>query len=174
MSALRSIVHNLLTLARLDDREIVLQQQKIDLAALACGVLEDMQVLADQKAIRLACTAAGGLTVVADEQFMRQVLINIISNAVKYTPEGGSVSVDVRPGRKSASVIVRDTGIGIKAEDIPFIFDRFYRVEASRSSAGFGLGLSIAKSIVEAHGGSISIQSTPGEGSTFIITLPIH
>ena len=110
----------------------------------------------------------------ADEQFMRQVLINIISNAVKYTPEGGSVSVDVRPGKESVSVIVRDTGIGIKAEDIPFIFDRFYRVEASRSSAGFGLGLSIAKSIVEAHGGSISIQSTPGEGSTFIITLPIH
>jgi heavy metal sensor kinase len=171
---LTHIVHNLLTLARLDDREIVLQRQKIDLAALACGVLEDMHVLADQKEIRLACKATGGMTVVADEQFMRQVLINIISNAVKYTPERGSVSVDVQPGKKSISVIVSDTGIGIKAEDIPFIFDRFYRVEASRSSAGFGLGLSIAKSIVEAHGGSINIQSTPGEGSAFIITLPVH
>jgi two-component system OmpR family sensor kinase len=171
---LTRIVHNLLTLARLDDREIALQRQSVDLAALACSVLEDMQVLADQKAVSLACKAAEALSVVADEQFMRQVLINIISNAVKYTPEGGAVSVDVLPGKGSVAVIVRDTGIGIKAEDIPFIFDRFYRVEASRSSAGFGLGLSIAKSIVEAHGGTISLQSVPGQGSTFTITLPVH
>jgi heavy metal sensor kinase len=171
---LTRIVHNLLTLARLDDREIALQRQSVDLGALACSVLEDMQVLADQKAVSLACKAAEALSVVADEQFMRQVLINIISNAVKYTPEGGAVSVDVLPGKGSVAVIVRDTGIGIKAEDIPFIFDRFYRVEASRSSAGFGLGLSIAKSIVEAHGGTISLQSLPGQGSTFTITLPVH
>ena len=171
---LTRIVHNLLTLARLDDREIVLQRQSVDLAALACSVLEDMQVLADDKSVRLACSAAGPASVVADEQFIRQVFINIISNAIKYTPNGGAVSVDVRLGKDSGAVSVRDTGIGIRAEDIPFIFDRFYRVEASRSSTGFGLGLSIAKSIVEAHGGTISIQSAPGEGSTFTITLPVH
>ena len=133
-----------------------------------------MQVLADDKSVRLACSAAGPASVVADEQFIRQVFINIISNAIKYTPNGGAVSVDVRLGKDSGAVSVRDTGIGIRAEDIPFIFDRFYRVEASRSSTGFGLGLSIAKSIVEAHGGTISIQSAPGEGSTFTITLPVH
>jgi len=168
---LTSIVHNLLTLARLDDREIVLQRARIDLAALACNVLEDMQILASQKSIRLSCTAAGPVAVAADGQFLRQVLINIISNAVKYTPEGGSVSVAVQPGEKCATVAVRDTGIGIKAEDIPFIFDRFFRVEESRSSEGFGLGLSIAKSIIEAHGGTISVTSELNKGSCFTITL---
>ena len=168
---LTSIVHNLLTLARLDDREIVLQRTRIDLAALACDILEDMQILASQKNIRLSCTARGPVAIAADGQFLRQVLINIISNAVKYTPDGGSVSVAVQPGEKCATVAVRDTGIGIKAEDIPFIFDRFFRVEESRSSEGFGLGLSIAKSIIEAHGGTISVTSELNKGSCFTITL---
>lgn len=171
---LTTIVHNLLTLARLDDRDIVLQRRRLDLAALACGVLEDMHILASQKSVRLSCEAASPVTVSADGPFLRQVFINIIGNAVKYTSEGGSVAVAVQQDNKGASVTVRDTGIGIRAEDIPFIFDRFYRAEASRSSTGFGLGLSIAKSIIEAHGGTIAATSELGRGSCFTITLPAH
>ena len=170
---LTSIVHNLLTLARLDDREIVLQRAAVDISDLACGVLEDMQILAAQKSIRLSCSAVGPLTVSADPQFLRQVLINIIGNAVKYTPEGGAVTVAIQREASRATVAVRDTGIGIRAEDLPYIFDRFFRVDESRSSAGFGLGLSIAKSIIEAHGGTITVSSEPGTGTCFSIMLPV-
>ena len=105
---------------------------------------------------------------------MKQLFLNIIDNAVKYTPEGGSISIRVAEDRRSATIIVKDTGIGIPPADIPHIFDRFYRVENARSGHGFGLGLSIVKSIVDAHNGSIKVDSAIGGGTTFIITLPLR
>jgi signal transduction histidine kinase len=102
---------------------------------------------------------------------LRQVFFNLLDNALKYTPAGGSVEVRVERG---AQVTVRDTGIGIPAEHLPHVFDRFYRVDKARTRAegGTGLGLSIARSIVAAHGGRIELNSAPGEGTTVRVVLP--
>jgi signal transduction histidine kinase len=102
------------------------------------------------------------------------VVINLLSNALKFTPAGGTVSVHAATGISGTEIRVADTGIGISAEDLPRIFERFYRVDSSRSRAtgGAGIGLSIARAIVEAHGGTIHAESEPGRGSKFLISLP--
>jgi signal transduction histidine kinase len=102
-----------------------------------------------------------------------RAFINILENAIKYTPEKGRVSVEIIREKAYALISITDTGIGIPEQDLPHIFDRFYQVDRSRSSAGFGLGLSIARSIIEAHGGSITVESTPKLGTTFLISLPM-
>jgi signal transduction histidine kinase len=103
---------------------------------------------------------------------MRQVLANLVDNAVKYTPEGGRVDVEARRQDSEAAVIVRDTGEGIAPEELPRIWDRLYRGDASRSQRGLGLGLSLVKAVVEAHRGRIEVSSEPGKGSTFMVVLP--
>jgi len=115
------------------------------------------------------------LEVNGDQLKLQQVVYNIIDNAIKYTPRGGEVHCSVvRSGRK-AVIRVSDTGVGIPQEDLPHIFDRFYRVDKARSreTGGTGLGLSIVKQFVLLHGGTINARSTPGKGSTFIIELPL-
>jgi len=115
-------------------------------------------------------------SVFADGDRLAQVLINLIGNALQYTPVGGQVTVAAQSNGKEIRVSVRDTGIGISAEHLPYVFTRFYRVDKSRSRAGggSGIGLTIAKHLVEAHGGRIWVESAgPGKGSTFIFTLPI-
>jgi signal transduction histidine kinase len=114
------------------------------------------------------------LWIVADEDKISQVFINLISNALKYTPAGGTVCIDMS-GTGAASVNIRDTGIGIPEEDLPHIFERFYRTDKSRSrlTGGSGIGLTIAKSIVDAHHGSITVQSKLHEGSAFTVQLPL-
>ena len=109
-----------------------------------------------------------------DAERIGQVLRNLLSNAVSYTPQGGSVSISVMALGEWVEVSVADSGIGIPAEDIPFIFERFYRTDKSRSRAtgGVGLGLTIVKRLVEAHGGSIEAHSKEGQGSTFVFTVP--
>jgi signal transduction histidine kinase len=99
--------------------------------------------------------------------------INILENAIKYTPEKGRISVEVIRENSYAIITITDTGIGIPDQDLPHIFDRFYQADSSRSSAGFGLGLSIALSIIEAHGGSITVESTPNKGTTFLVSIPM-
>ncbi|HCI44594.1 MAG TPA: hypothetical protein DE315_03570 [Candidatus Omnitrophica bacterium] len=109
-----------------------------------------------------------------DEAAIAQVLFNLVENAVKYNKAGGSVTVGARETPRSIEVSVSDTGIGIPQEDIPRIFERFYRVDKARSRdlGGTGLGLSIVKHIIQAHGGDITVESKPGAGSTFRFTLP--
>jgi signal transduction histidine kinase len=114
----------------------------------------------------------GGLTIEADATRLRQVLANLVENAVKYTPEGGRITVRATAGAGTVTWTVRDTGIGIGAEHLPFIWDRLYRADTSRSARGLGLGLSLVKAIVEAHGGSVAVSSIPGAGSTFTVSLP--
>ncbi len=126
-------------------------------------------------ALRFAAQAANGERVLsADPDKLSQAVINLLSNALKFTPAGGQVEVQVASGPEGAEIRVADSGVGIGPEDLPRIFERFYRVDSSRNRAtgGVGIGLSIAKAIVEAHGGTISAASQPGRGSEFRIRLP--
>ena len=109
-----------------------------------------------------------------DEELLRRMLLNLLDNAIKYTPSGGSVSVELAREPANVKIIVSDTGIGIPADDAPHVFERFYRVDKARSRAdgGSGLGLAIAKWVAEAHKGSIKLVSSPGHGSTFTVSLP--
>lgn len=108
----------------------------------------------------------------ADEQKLQRVLSNLLDNAIKYTPPGGSITVSVYGTDRAVRIIVRDTGAGISEPERSHIFDRFYRGEKSRSEPGNGLGLSLARAFVLAHQGSITVTSTPGEGSEFVVTIP--
>jgi two-component system phosphate regulon sensor histidine kinase PhoR len=111
--------------------------------------------------------------VMADEARVEQVLVNLIHNAIKFTPSGGRIGISARARDNDVLVSVADTGIGISPDDLPRIFERFYKADKSRSGGGTGLGLAIAKHIVEAHGGRIWAESVEGKGSTFNFTLPL-
>ena len=134
------------------------------------------QVLATQRGLRLHLDGATSeVNFTGDDEMLKRMLLNLLDNAVKYTAPGGDVGVALSTQNGSARIVVTDSGIGIPAADQPRIFDRFYRVDKARSRAlgGAGLGLSIAKWIVEAHGGTIAVQSIPTQGSEFIVDLPL-
>jgi signal transduction histidine kinase len=169
------ILNDLLTLSRLDAGEFNLNPATIDLAEMLENLRERFLSAAREKGIELTVDAAPGLTsIVADRDRLEQVLINLVDNALKYSA-GGRVSVHVRvPGPGRVLFEVSDSGPGIPPEDLPRIFDRFFRVERSRSQqyGGSGLGLAICKQLVDAMGGSISAESRLGEGSVFRVELP--
>jgi signal transduction histidine kinase len=171
---LTRMTDQLLALAREDAGTAAQPRESVDLAALVGGVVDTMRALAEAKGVRLR----GHLRSVAvrgDAGRLRQVFYNVLDNAIKYTPAGGSVEVQVQAQDGSAVVAVRDTGEGIPAEHLPRVFDRFYRVDKahSRAQGGTGLGLSIAQSIITGHGGRIELVSTPGRGTTCTVTLPV-
>jgi signal transduction histidine kinase len=121
----------------------------------------------------LAVAAPADVVVTADRTRLEQVAANLIDNAVKYTPPGGRVDVEVRRDADAAVLRVRDTGPGIPADELPHIFDRLFRGDTSRTERGLGLGLSLVKAVVEAHEGSVDVVSEPGRGSAFTVTLPL-
>jgi heavy metal sensor kinase len=168
------MVGSLLTLARADAGQITISKDVVDLSDLVSATVEQVRPLADQKQLALTLEPAPNTFLEADEDLLLQVLLSLLDNAFKYTPSGGGVSVGWRKEGGDTEVWVKDTGAGIPDEHIQHVFDRFYRVDAARSedTSSAGLGLSICRWIVEAHGGSISVESTPGEGSTFIARLP--
>lgn len=172
------IVDDLLTLSRADMGEIPLEREEVEFAAIARGVWEDLQIMATEKGVTLTFADNGSSRVVGDPVFLRQLVLNIAENGVKYTPRGGRVQVQVKGdrGRRLVQLVVSDTGIGIPRKDLKRIFDRFYRVDKTRSrqTGGTGLGLSISQWIAQAHGGRIEVESTLGKGSTFTVTLPMH
>ena len=134
-----------------------------------------MHIFADGK-VNLRLTEIDQIQILGDRDRLKQVLLNLISNAIQYTPAGGDVNLSLAKADKKARVIIRDTGPGIPAEDLPHIFDRFYRTEKSRTrskASGFGLGLSIAYWIVHNHAGTIKVDSQEGEGTAFTIALPM-
>ena len=173
---LTRLTDQLLTLSREDAGVARQARDQVDLAALAQGVVETMRLLAESKGLRLRIDDQGPVLVRGDEARLRQVFFNVIDNAIKYTPKGGTIEVSVEANTHAARVTVQDTGIGIPAEHLPRVFDRFYRVDKARSQdqGGTGLGLTIARSIVLAHGGKMELASTVGQGTTCAVTLPLE
>lgn len=171
------IVSDLLVLSRLDNKRTQWSIDKFDTDKMLTHIIEVMKVDADAHSHKLVYNRKSALPeITADKERVEQVLINILSNAIKYTPDGGTVTLSAEPYESSIKIDVADTGIGIPEEDLPHLFERFYRVEKSRTSetGGTGLGLAIAKEIVEAHGGTISVASELGKGSVITILLPIE
>lgn len=170
-----AIVNDLLVLSKLEDRGVIIRKEKIDVGALAASIIKLFEKPAADKGLAVAVEAGPGLPAIsADPYEIERLLINLLDNAVKYT-DRGRIVLRLASDGETLTLEVSDTGIGIEADDLPHIYERFYVVDKSRSKklGGTGLGLSIVKHIVQAHRGAISVKSRPGEGTTFIVTLPI-
>lgn len=167
---MRRLVSDLLLLAQAD-AGLQLHRQPVELDTLLLEVYRQAQVMADGVAVRLG--AEDQAVVMGDADRLKQLLLNLVVNALNYTPAGGAVTLTLRRSNGWVQVVVADTGVGIAAEDLPHIFDRFYRADRSRGRlGGSGLGLSIAQWIAQAHGGRIEVESAVGVGSTFTVWLP--
>ncbi len=171
---LTRLVSDLEKLARLENENSSVDKTAFDLKLLAEKTALSFEPLCLEKNIRMTVSGTAQ-TVEADGDKMRQVLVNLISNSLKYTPEGGRIKVSIAGEGGFASLTVEDNGIGIAQDDLPYIFGRFYRADRSRSSrsGGAGIGLAIAKAIVEMHGGWITVESEPGKGTKFTVSLPV-
>lgn len=175
VTTLRNLVEDLRTLSLADAGELKLDNQPLELNGLIELNARRIERSAAEKGIALDLDLAPEACLVqGDEQRLSQVLLNLLANALQFTPAGGRVQVASRPAGQRVQVSIRDTGEGIPPEDLPHIFERLYRSDRARArrNGGSGLGLSIARSMVEAHGGRIWAESTPGEGSTFYMELP--
>jgi len=167
-----SMLTTLMDISEAETGTMMLTRSAVDVATLVAEVIDLYEDTADEARVAVSASVAPGLVVSADRDRLRQALANLMDNAIKYTPAGGRV--EVAAAREGASVVirVRDTGAGIPAHDLPRIFDRLYRGDQSRATRGLGLGLSLVRAYIEAHGGTASVDSTPGKGATFAIRLP--
>jgi len=171
-----SLIDQLLTLARADAGKEQWNFAEVELGKLITNLSIDVEVLCQEKGLSFQLGQTQDLVVKGDEARLRELFMNLLDNAIRYTSAPGTISLSLRREGQMAVVAITDTGIGIPAEDIPFIFERFYRVDKSRSRAegGSGLGLAICRHIVEAHGGKIEVESQVGAGSTFSVWLPLQ
>lgn len=169
-----NLVSDLLTLARSDSNNNELKTEVFDLKPLAEKAIESLHPIAARKQIQLELSASAAATVIGDPQRISQLIYILLDNGIKYTPDGGEVKLTLLKEGREIRIVVQDTGIGIKKEDYHKIFERFYRADKSRSRqiGGHGLGLSIAKWIVETHKGTIQVTSQMGKGTTFMVKLP--
>jgi heavy metal sensor kinase len=168
------LVGQLLTLARLEAGEIPLANAPVDLAALAVSVTEQLEVVAQDRGVALVTELTGPVTVVGDSGWLERLLLNLIDNALKYTPAGGRVVIAVSLDDERACIDVRDTGVGMTPDVLARAFERFYRADAARSPGahGVGLGLTLVKWIADRHHATIDIRSQPGDGTTVTVRLP--
>jgi len=168
------LVEGLLLLARADAGVLRMDKRAVALQTLVEEVYEQMKGVAEDQSVSLRLGAVVPASIQGDREHLRRLLLNLVDNAIKYTPEGGAVTLSLQEDGEWASLRVSDTGAGLSKEDQERIFSRFCRAEASPSQGrgGSGLGLCIAQSIAEAHGGRIQVESTPGQGSTFTVFLP--
>ena len=173
---LNRIVSDLLTLVNIDSGGLKLNIAEMSLNSLLEEQVKRLLPLARENGIEINLEMKDDTAILGDSAKLEQVIYNVIDNAIKYTPRGGEVEVSLNRSGKKALIRISDTGIGIPADDLPHIFDRFYRVDKARSRAtgGTGLGLSIVKQIVQNHGGNISAASSEGKGTAFTIELPIQ
>jgi heavy metal sensor kinase len=170
---LLDIINTMLVISKTEAGVNKLDARELDIGAVVRDACELFQSSAEDKDLRLVCDVAGKFSISGDNRMIQRMIANLLDNAIKYTPGGGSVEVTVNTGNHDAVIIaVKDTGIGISEKDIPHIFERFYRCDPSRSEAGIGLGLSFARAIARAHGGDITVFSAPEQGSTFTVTFP--
>ncbi|HJQ25270.1 MAG TPA: heavy metal sensor histidine kinase [Blastocatellia bacterium] len=172
---LAKIVESLLAISRLDAGEVKMERERLDLADLAATTTEQMRLLAEDKRITLRCDTSRRVEVEGNPSRLKQVVVNLLDNAIKYTPTAGTVQVRVGAANGNALLEIEDDGVGIPAEALPHLFERFYRVDKARSRqmGGTGLGLSIVKSICAAHGGQVKVESAEGKGSRFRVELPL-
>ncbi|MGQ0539471.1 MAG: sensor histidine kinase [Gemmatimonadaceae bacterium] len=170
------LVDSLLTLARADEGRFDLHREPVDVQALADDVFETAMILGESAGLTVTMTQVDPAVVLGDYLRLRQLFLNLVTNAIKYTLRGGEVELSLVRSDSQVAFTVRDTGIGIAAAELPFIFDRFWRSDRARSRAaergGFGLGLAICQWIAQAHGGTLTAQSRLHRGSAFTVTLP--
>jgi signal transduction histidine kinase len=173
--SMQQLVENLLTLVRSDNQTLQYEFETFDLAELICSTIKEFNML-NTKEQRIACEVEKGLFVSLDPVKIKQTIRIFVDNAIKYTPEHGDVIVKAYIQDKNVYIHIKDSGIGIKKEALPYLFERFYRSDESRTrqTGGHGLGLSIAKVIILGHKGKIRVKSRLGKGSEFILVLPIH
>jgi signal transduction histidine kinase len=167
-----TMLNTLMDISEAETGLMKLALETFPLAELVGEVVELFEFVAEEKHIVVRTVVPAGLSVTADRNRLRQVLVNLLDNALKYTPDGGQVEFSAGSGDGEVVLTVRDTGAGIPAEEIPRIWERLYRGDRSRAQRGLGLGLSLVRAIVEAHGGRIELQSDVGRGSAFIVHLP--
>ncbi len=178
VNRMAELVDALLTLARADEGRAPLHLEPVELQDLLSEVSETASMLGEQAHVAVSVAVPErSITIAVDPSRIRQLLMNLLTNAIKYTPRGGNVAIDWEQANGNLVLRVRDTGVGIAPGDLPHIFDRFWRADQARRRSGgrpgVGLGLAISKWIVEAHGGTIEVQSRPGHGTTFTVTLPM-
>ena len=171
------LVESLLTLARADEGRFDIHREPIELKPLVEDVYETALILGEAAGVTVNLPFTADVTVMGDRTRLRQLFLNLITNAIKYTPAGGKVDIGLGVHPDNVTFAVRDTGIGIAAADVPYIFERFWRADRVRSRmserGGFGLGLAISQWIAQAHGGTLTASSRLGKGSLFTVTLPL-
>ena len=169
---LLDMINTMLVISKTEAGVNKLDTQEMDIGAVVRDACELFRAPAEDKDLRLVCDAPGNFSISGDTRLIQRMIANLLDNAIKYTPAGGSIEMTVSTVNDAAAITVKDTGVGISEKDMPRIFERFYRCDPSRSEAGIGLGLSFARAIARAHGGDITVTSIPDQGSTFTVTLP--
>ena len=172
---LSSVVGDLLTLVHIDSHKLRLRREMMVFSDTVRETVARLTPLAKKRGQQIVARIADGCEMFADPGKLSQVCYNILENAIKYTPDGGTITVVLSRMGRDAVLEITDTGVGIPKEDLPHVFDRFYRVDKARSrdTGGTGLGLSIVQQIVRLHAGSVTVQSEPGKGTTFTVQLPV-
>ena len=172
---LADLVQRMLAQARVESGELHLQIEEIDLEEIAHGIVRSFEPQAASKRVTIELRALRPMLVEADAQRLAQVFVNLIDNAMRYSSEGGNITIELDIEDAYATIRVRDTGVGIPYRDLPYVFERFYVVDRSRSRVigGAGLGLSIVKQIAEAHRGTVAVDSMLGVGTTFTVRIPV-
>ena len=171
---LLDMINTMLVISKTEAGVNKLDAKDLDIGAVVRDACELFQSPAEDKDLRLVCDVSDNFSISGDNRLIQRMIANLVDNAIKYTPAGGSIEVTVNTVNHDAvAIAVKDTGIGISEKDMPRIFERFYRCDPSRSEAGIGLGLSFARAIARAHGGDITVTGEPNRGSTFKVTLPL-
>jgi two-component system phosphate regulon sensor histidine kinase PhoR len=174
VDALTQMVRELLELARIESGQVPFQLEQVTVAEIVSPSVERLRPQAERAKLQLTVELPPDLPpILADTERMQQVITNLVHNSIKFTPPGGAVTISATASGDEIVISVHDTGVGIPADDLPRIFERFYKADRARSGGGTGLGLAIAKHIVQAHKGRLWVESREGKESTFYVALPV-